>query len=188
MTYKFNPFTGTLDDVGLPLAAGGNQYEVLQKLSATNGDVGWTGALYSSIYNGISVDFTNAYLFDDIGTAKFDWIGGIYIGDLSVIGGQVYCQTINSQETKTNVSTTTTALTLGAYYSILLCKNGPYTISLPNATAGYGQRVFWIKNIDPGVITVTPFGTQKIDGGGSRTLNQWDTLNICCDGSNWFVL
>lgn len=186
MTYKFNPFTGTLDDVGLPLAAGGNQYEVLQKLSATDGDVGWTGQLYSIYTNTPSINFSEWYLVDDFGNLKFDWALGLYLGNLDVIG-QVTCQTVNSQETKANVSTTTGPVTIGAYYSILLCKSGTYTISLPNAGT-FNQRILWIKNIDTGVITVTPFGTQKIDGASSKTLNQWDVLNICCDGSNWFVL
>jgi len=70
---------------------------------------------------------------------------------------------------------------------VILC-SGTITISLPVASGVSGKRLY-IKNIGTGSITVDPNGTETIDGGTTAVIeNQYESITIVCDGSNWHII
>jgi hypothetical protein len=65
--------------------------------------------------------------------------------------------------------------------------SGTFAVNLPAAT-GTG-KVYHIKNIGVGTITVTPNGSDKIDGDSSKTLSQYTSIMLV-DGAAaaWDIL
>lgn len=62
--------------------------------------------------------------------------------------------------------------------------SGTFTVTLPVSVNG---RVFNVKNISTGNITLIGSGTQTVDT-GSLVLSQHETVTVCGDGSNWWVI
>lgn len=60
------------------------------------------------------------------------------------------------------------------------------TFTLPTAV-GIKGKIFRIKNIGVGLLTITPDGAETIDG-TTLSLSQWESVDICSDGANWFIL
>lgn len=87
---------------------------------------------------------------------------------------------------KVSVATTNIAYTLGADNNVLLC-NGTFTVNLP-AVASSSRRVYTIKNIGSGTVTLDGNGSETIDGATTQTLAQYDSLTVVCDGSNWYII
>jgi len=88
------------------------------------------------------------------------------------------------------VTTITSATTLTDDHHVILCNNGPYTVTLPPASTSTG-RVYKFKNIDE---TSDPF---IIAGNGSEVIDdgaQWEvypyrnTITLLCDGTQWLVM
>jgi len=74
---------------------------------------------------------------------------------------------------------------------VIVCnKATAMTINLPDATtARMAGRVFIIKNINLGVVTVDGNSTQTIDGKTTITLSQkWQAIVLQCDGANWLSI
>lgn len=67
------------------------------------------------------------------------------------------------------------------------CSGGPYTVYLPTAV-GLEGRQYAIKNIEAGLITVDPDGTETIDGSLTKILSQWDGMQIMSNGSSWIII
>ena len=69
---------------------------------------------------------------------------------------------------------------------IILC-NGTFTLTLPSATGS--SKLYNIKNIGSGTITLKGNLSETIDGELNQTINQWENINII-DGSinNWYIL
>ena len=61
-----------------------------------------------------------------------------------------------------------------------------FTINLPSASDISGQS-YEIKNSGSGVVVVDANGSQTIDGVLTKTLNQYDSLFITSNGSNWII-
>lgn len=80
-------------------------------------------------------------------------------------------------------STTYTATTSD---NVIFC-TGTFTITLPTAV-GNGGKVFNIKNISTGVITVDGYSTQTIDGELTQAVLANDNLTIISNNSNWYIL
>lgn len=80
--------------------------------------------------------------------------------------------------------TVTTAYTiLSTDYYILA--DGTFAITLPDAI-GLAGKLFRIKNIGTGVITIEPVLGQTIDGQINKSLmNQYDAIKLVSDGANW---
>lgn len=88
------------------------------------------------------------------------------------------------------VTTVTSATTLNNIHNVVLCNNGPYTVTLPQASTCTG-RVLYIKNIDAGAepITIDGNGAETIEGYTNLTLNiRNHVVRIISDGSNWHIL
>ena len=82
----------------------------------------------------------------------------------------------------TPVTTTYTALSTD---DIIQC-NGTFTVSLPTAS-GISGRIYHIKNVGTGTITIDPDGTETIDGELTQTLNAWESISIYSGGTNWRI-
>jgi len=70
--------------------------------------------------------------------------------------------------------------------NLIIC-DGTFTIALPTSV-GVGGKVYNIKNIGAGTITVDANSTQTIDGELTVTLSQYENLTIVSDNSNWLIL
>lgn len=83
---------------------------------------------------------------------------------------------------------TTTPYTLGTIkYIIIVNSTSPITINLP-AAIGQG-RIYYIKNVNTGVVTVDGSGSETIDGELTQTINQWETMPICDYATGtWIIL
>ena len=70
---------------------------------------------------------------------------------------------------------------------IIICNKGTaMTINLPLAT-GSG-RIFDIKNIGAGTVTIDGNTTDEIDGQTTQEINQWDSIKIVDYASNNWVI
>lgn len=93
----------------------------------------------------------------------------------------------------TNVETfTATSDTLDALNNVALCDctSNNITINLPAASTASGLQ-YHIKKIDSSANTVTVDGngSETIDGATTQVIsNQYDSMTIVSDGSNWFIL
>jgi len=67
------------------------------------------------------------------------------------------------------------------------CTANSFTVTLPTAS-GIAGRIYNIKNTGTGIITVIGTGVEMIDGELTQTLNQWDSLQIQSNGSNWIII
>ena len=88
------------------------------------------------------------------------------------------------------VSSITAATTLNATHNVLLCNNGPYTVTLPAANVNTG-RVYKIKNIDPqgDVITIDANASETVDGALTFALQPYKhAVTIISDGANWHII
>lgn len=81
----------------------------------------------------------------------------------------------------------TAAYTLLATDDVIDCTSGTFTLTL-TAAAGVEGRVFTIVNTGAGVITLDGDGSETINGSATRTLNQWDSVDIMSTGSGWIVI
>lgn len=86
------------------------------------------------------------------------------------------------------VATKTGNYTATADDGLLLC-NGTLTVTLPSAATVGAGFVYQIKNIGTGTVTIDPDGAQTVDGQSTIAIpNQYWSLTICSDGSNWHIL
>lgn len=81
----------------------------------------------------------------------------------------------------------TTTYSIGANDHIVNCTSGTFTTTLPTAV-GVTGKVYNIKNSGTGVITVDTTSSQTIDGSTTYSLGQYDSIQLCSDGSNWIIL
>lgn len=98
---------------------------------------------------------------------------------------------LNGQQKRTAVSITSAASpysTTDEYYILADTSGGVITINLPIAVAGL---VYKIKNSDTtsagNAVTVTP-ASGNIDGNANFALNALESIEIVCDGTNWWII
>ncbi len=96
---------------------------------------------------------------------------------------------INGSEAKK--VTISNSLALDETHNVVLVNNtfGFATISLPAASTCNG-RVYTIKRINSGSVSINPNGLDNIDG-STATLSlaaQWDFITVISDGSDWFII
>jgi len=83
-----------------------------------------------------------------------------------------------------NISALHTAL---ATNHIINCTANTFTVTLPTAVGIQGKE-YIVKNSGSGVITVDADGTETIDGDLTQSLNQYDSLTIVSDNTNWIII
>lgn len=104
-------------------------------------------------------------------------LGGTTSRTLSTTGGRIE-----------KLSTITTSTTLDATYHNVLCNSASaLTVTLPAAASNSG-RVYVIKNINTGTVTVDGNASETIDGDTTYALTQYQSIKILCNGSNWFIV
>lgn len=69
---------------------------------------------------------------------------------------------------------------------VLLC-NGTFTVTLPTAS-GIGGKVYQIKNVGTGLVTVDGNASETIDGSLTVVVAAGNNLYIMSDGTNWVIL
>lgn len=89
-------------------------------------------------------------------------------------------------ESKTTIIVTDT-YTILTTDSIVVCdKPTPFTVTLPAAVVG---RVFNIKNIGAGAVTLEGDGADTIDGVANQSILQWDSFTVHCYIANkWGII
>ena len=99
---------------------------------------------------------------------------------------------INHQYTKKTLTSTDSPYTVSSEDNLLLINavSGNINILL-NTVSGYQGMYLIIKRIDASgnTCTITADGSDLIDGAGTKTLAQWETARLWCDGSaTWFSI
>lgn len=89
------------------------------------------------------------------------------------------------------VTTVTTTYTASIQDCVIECDatSAIFTVTLPAASTISGH-IYFIKKIDSSAnaITITPNGSDKIDGAGTYSLStQYQLLTIVSDGTNWII-
>ena len=111
-------------------------------------------------------------------------------GNLSfttISGGAAPSVTTDSSGSDTTISTTT------GIEEVHLINNttNNVVITLPAAsTAGAGYK-YQIKRLGTGSVTIDPNGSEYIDHSGQTTFAigaQYDSVTLCTDGSNWYLI
>lgn len=86
-----------------------------------------------------------------------------------------------------SVQNLTAARTLIDTDNTVIC-DGTFTVTLPVAS-GVKGKVYFIKNVGMGTITVDADGSETIDGDTTVVMAvQYESLLIVCDGSNWHIV
>ena len=69
------------------------------------------------------------------------------------------------------------------------CTSNSFTLTLPTAVGCTG-RIYNLKNVGTGIITIATTSSQTIDGTatGILTLIQYDNLMVQSDGANWIII
>jgi hypothetical protein len=81
-------------------------------------------------------------------------------------------------------STTLTAL----QYTLLVNSAGATTMTLP-AASGCNGRIYVIKNINTGTVTIDANAAETIDGVTTKSIAvQWGVLMIQSNGTGWFII
>ena len=104
---------------------------------------------------------------------------GSYQGDGSAMSGV-------AKSTRT-IATKSADYTTTANDDIVFADTGGITINLL-AAASYTNQIFVIKNLAGTSITVDPNASETIDDAATKTLNQFESIEIISDGSNWHIL
>jgi len=94
---------------------------------------------------------------------------------------------VSGIDIKAKLEEVATATTLTENHYLVLV-NGTITITLPKAV-NHKERMYTIKNIGSGAVTVNAYSGEKIDGEGTVVLNsQYSYITIVSDGEEWFII
>ena len=77
--------------------------------------------------------------------------------------------------------------TLTSSDSILEATANTFTFALPTAV-GISGKQYVIKNSGTGVVTIDGYGSQTIDGEITQTINQYDSITIVSNNTNWIII
>lgn len=92
-----------------------------------------------------------------------------------------------AQNIKAQVITSTPVTLNGTSQVVLSNLATASVINLPDCSTIEG-RIYTIKNINVGAATITPVGTQKIDGAATKVINvKYSAMNLICFSSNWYI-
>jgi len=86
----------------------------------------------------------------------------------------------------------TAAYTATVTDDVIICGAGneTFTVDLPVPSGAMTGKVFYIKNVGTGVITLDAdtTGSSTIDGDTTQTINQYECLQVISDGSVWWAI
>ena len=119
----------------------------------------------------------------DDGAGRLTTTNDVHVGEWLYVAGNV----LASGGCSASLTTVTSNYTAGLTDSTVL-SNGASTITLPTAS-GVAGRVYTVKNIHAGSVTLATTSSQTIDGAASYALSaQYKYVTVQSDGSNWFVI
>ena len=93
---------------------------------------------------------------------------------------------LNRYVSKMVVSSITEDTTLGANDELVLC-NGTFTVTLPPAASSEG-KVYAIKNIGSGTVTIDGNSSETIDDSTTKALSQYGIAHIVSDNLEWWTI
>jgi len=97
------------------------------------------------------------------------------------VGGNPVIKPVTAQTATANIAVTDHVITAN-HATVAI------TLTLPTlASAGTG-REFIVKNIGAAVVTVDGNGTETIDGSADVALNQYESVTLVCNGTEWMIL
>jgi len=88
------------------------------------------------------------------------------------------------------ITTLSSSTTLDGTHYTVLCgpANETFTVTLPAAASSTG-RIYNVKNIGTGTITIDGNGSETIDGATTYPIStQYQNVTIQCNGTAWFIL
>ena len=111
-------------------------------------------------------------------------------GVLSTEQLTIYYGTAKVNGYKCSVAIKTANYTATPLDDVIICGGGneSFTITLPAVSSVEAGKVYFIKNEGSGTITVDGNGAETIDGAATKTLNQYDSIQVQSDGTEWWVL
>ena len=71
--------------------------------------------------------------------------------------------------------------------TVIINSAGNIPVTLPSAAVQPGKKIS-IKNINTGIATITPNGSETIDGSPTKTMSQYDSLTLLAFNGNWSIL
>ncbi len=129
----------------------------------------------------------------DLGARRLRHVGVCEVGPTQpwpIVKGMLWQDTDatgSSVSSTVNLVTKTGAYTLTASDVVVLA-DGTFTLTLPTAV-GIAGKMYYIKNIGTGVITVDGDGSETIDGGATAVLtDQYTAITIISDNTEWWIL
>jgi len=93
---------------------------------------------------------------------------------------------LNKYVSRLVLSSITAATTLSADDEVVLC-NGTFTVTLPPAASSEG-KIYYIKNIGSGTITIDGDSSETIDNATTKVLYQYESKQVVSDGSEWWII
>jgi hypothetical protein len=93
---------------------------------------------------------------------------------------------LNRYVSRVVLSSITEATTLGGSDEVVLC-NGTFTVTLPPAASSEG-KLYFIKNIGSGTITIDGNSSETIDNATTKVLYQYESKQVVSDGSEWWII
>jgi hypothetical protein len=131
--------------------------------------VGGEGSLSGPLEDNIGSDFT-------YGISGLKFISSQAISSGRILGGGY----------SSFVTTQTTTYTATSTDTVILC-NGTFTVTLPAAASSIG-KIYVIKNIGTGIITVDGSASETIDDETTQILHSYSCMDIVCDGTEWWII
>lgn len=107
-------------------------------------------------------------------------------GDVDVSGSVDIVNSIKYKGAYVNVISATSDYNLSTNDDVVLC-DGTFNVNLPSP-ASYYRKVFTIKNIDTGIVSVIPNASELIDGTVSAGLNQYESISLTTYGTDWYII
>jgi len=109
--------------------------------------------------------------------------GEATLAELTSLAGLV----VVGQDLRATLEEVAVSTTLTANHFLLLA-DGNVTITLPKAV-NHNERVYTIKNIGQGIVTIDAYSNEEIDGEGTLVLNsQYSYVTIVSNGDEWFII
>jgi hypothetical protein len=95
----------------------------------------------------------------------------------------------HSLERGLNYVEKTANYTLTSIDDVVNCTTGTFALTLPSAALNNG-KVFMLKNMGSGTITLNTTSSQTIDGNasGTLTLAQYESMSIQSNNANWLII
>jgi hypothetical protein len=160
-----------------------------------------TGTVTAKMLQNVALDLGAADISVNLSNSNGSYvtnltIDGDYAGDSAVFSGTVESGKLTISGTTTSdgyfeaVTTKTADYTATTSDSLIIADgtSNTVTITLPTAV-GITGRLYRIKCVDDTYqVDVSTTSSQAIDGSLTKTLAQWDCLNVISDGSDWMVI